>query len=113
MEAGRELDALVAEKVMGYVLRYTSSSKYGIAMWSKDLQTEEKFSFQPSTTWEGMGLVVEKMLHLNPRVIVDRGLKGDKWYCSLGDGKAIFAYASANTAPHAICLAALKTSEKK
>jgi len=104
MEAGREMDALVAEKVMGWELRTFKSN--GVDFWHipGTVRCEldaPKFSTDIGAAWE----VVEKMI-------------GEMWNLSLeyqsavywcefgktcvpGDGEI------ADTAPLAICRAAL------
>ena len=113
--AGRELDALVAERVMGW-------HREGVLLWPPDCKRTKwvhgvsvpPYSTQMAFAWE----VVEK---LKERVLVivgggpnDEGGCED-WYCTVKS----FGYRQfqdqewsevANTAPLAICRAALKTA---
>ena len=98
IEAGRELDALVAVEVMGW-------TKLGEWLWRNS--DERDFSDPPrySTTGDGMLAVLERMRELG-------------WYGRTGflpDGCAEFQHATghvvggiADTLPHAVCLAALE-----
>lgn len=93
MNPGRELDAFIATKVMGLDL----SSKFSIF---------PRYSESISAAWE----VVEKLRFKQIKLIELQDISGDEpdneahFYCRFGAmGKA-----TASTAPHAICLAALK-----
>lgn len=112
MEAGRELDALVAEKVMGWTKRisadHTGSEikvlrNMGIIYAWKDAERKERgldvpaYSTDIAAAWQ----VAEMMRGLDFRLNKD----GD-WVCCFG-GTVAFCGES-DTAPHAICLAALK-----
>ena len=107
MNAGRELDALVAEKVMGWVDYDTDTESWRIG--ESDLGTHwrpvegARFSKDIAAAWEVVGYMRAK----------------DEWAFSLGtdtDGDwdatfwegDTFHDATADTAPHTICLAALK-----
>ena len=94
MKPGRELDALVAEKVMGH---------------------GSQFNFSPSTNIADAWLVVEKLKEHDKDVIcISVGwLMGADKFPDIY--RAVVAWrehrsiqADAETAPHAICLAALK-----
>lgn len=96
MKAGRELDILVAEKVMGWCW----------ATLSIDLGRE----FYPSTNMADAWEVVEKM-HKG-KFLFDISLSVGAGYTVrfFSRDKEIFHTASyVETAPHAICIAALKT----
>lgn len=100
MNAGRDLDALVAEKVMGV--------------------TKQQFTamFRPSTDIQCAWLVVEK-LKLSVMWTGKKWGAGEAWDIyfhreddpeeddAVYDG-SIKHWATSDTAPHAICLAALK-----
>lgn len=103
---GRELDALIAEKVMQNPLgrpSFEEGQKYFL-----DLQ---HYSTDIAAAWE----VVER-LGLAIGINEVRPEEG-KWIClkDMGEGEGwlfgIFEGAYADTAPHAICLAALKAVE--
>lgn len=108
MPAGREMDALVAEKVMGLEV---SRDHYGGprhlvrtgAKWRYDVI--EAYSTKISSAWE----VVEKMIHLDPMI----DWWGSHWDCVLRrqEGSCEEYTASAPTAPLAICRAALNAAE--
>jgi hypothetical protein len=123
VKPSRELDALVAEKVMGleWAAFYTSSA-YG-AWYSKTNlgpRTKEKgqlprpdfdslpaYSNDISAAWE----VVEKIAPAcDGEFRLERDESG-QWECEIGYHVADACYpriAKGETAPHAICLAALK-----
>lgn len=91
MEAGREMDALVARQVMGWPEQDCHPGALAWAGWS------------PSTDIDSAWDVVEKMIEKH-RVDL-HGLRGGKdWRCWV----AGFDHADAPTAPLAICRAALK-----
>lgn len=120
--AGRELDALVAEKVMGlaYVRRVEGQAAwvtgrdwvdpgdytYGEGKWGTlVLYRVPDFSTDIAAAW----LVVERMAQSdrNLRLSLDR-FGGDPWWCEFADeAYTIGAQAVADTAPLAICRAAL------
>jgi Phage ABA sandwich domain len=104
MQPGRELDLLVAEKVMG--LTIDSAMCYPANKEECDIFRNGAFykvcpyySIDITTAWE----VVEKIKESN-----------DPFYLSFYDHKYLCQFAKdkdhaiADTAPHAICLAALK-----
>ncbi len=102
MKPGRELDALVAEKVMGYETVYSGANYYVERTYSP----VPLYSTDISAAWE----VVEKLACMKDEVNVfyDCGA----WFCNTGvdaNGEwSIERSGSCATAPHAICLAALK-----
>lgn len=120
MKAGRELDALVAEKVMGCIISF-KGWRYGRCgcddtkgpshMWTPDHETYEwpaPYSTDIAAAWE----VVEKMGNWH-------GFDFAIWKKEVGEWRAGWfedgweglegrADATAESAPHAICLAALK-----
>ena len=96
MNAGRELDALVAEKVMGWTnVRFIC---HGLSLRGEvDGEPSEKvpfYSVDIDAAWD----VVEK---IGTSFTLERY---NRWYVEFGDRYS----AAADTAPHAICLAALK-----
>jgi hypothetical protein len=107
MKAGREMDALVATEVMkqavvqGANCMWECGSETGPGLTHTYRATTGFYDPVPlystsiSAAWE----VVEKMRHLDPMVSWD----DPKWEVSFSD-----VWAIADTAPHAICLAALK-----
>lgn len=108
MEPERELDSEIAEKVFGchpvndgdYLCQCSDSSPHG----QPGLENIHEYSTDISAAWE----VVEKT---NDTFSLENK---HEWECDRFDGfKACFggACAIAETAPHAICLAALKAVE--
>jgi hypothetical protein len=131
MEAGRELDALIAEKVMGidptaddqllydkrYLTKYDAKrilageTSVGIVL-SNDKSFNDVVKFLPgcphySTDIAAAWQVVEKM---EQRLDLCWLGPGDVWVAVLGNGEEDYQYgdAMAPTAPLAICRAALK-----
>lgn len=97
MEAGRELDRLVAEEVMGYAMTAVASSdgeSLGLDFDTEDWQVLPCYSTSIEAAW----LVVER----NPECFsLEKGLYG--WEAYFLGGSTAYAY----TAPLAICMAAL------
>lgn len=95
IQAGRELDALVAETVMTWVLGSGSPP----------------FAF--STTWEGMRLVVERMRELGfTWQLYSADRVAEDWLVCISkfDGRCHnrVSVKKAPDLPHAVCLAALE-----
>lgn len=111
LSAGRELDALIAEKIFGLILkdRFTGEEKpitSGMA-----LRHMEKWHNIPyySTDIAAAWTVVEKIKSKDRAIFFELvNSVNYKWECQIGGGNA-----EADTAPHAICLAALKAVEGK
>lgn len=123
IKPGRELDALVAEKVMGWTqmtwAKYYSRIPDGDYYKGRRERTKhwhnpdslEKMrridSWHPSTGLADAWEVQAKF----PRVYVERDIAGE-WSCEIWDGDDLLVTRmSADTAPHAICLAALEAIE--
>jgi hypothetical protein len=111
MEPGRELDALVAEKVMGW-------KRDGMSWIDTDgeIRYYEASKYEPSTSIAAAWEVVEAMrmrgfsLNLNQVIHADGS---NEWYVQVQffknpKGYNPGGYEPAAAAPHAICLAALK-----
>lgn len=97
LKAGRELDALVAEKVMGLDVRqggYAGGIGQHLRPYSRDI----------GAAWE----VVEKLEGKGFSYHIETGEPGmvDAFFDT--DVDSPIFWAAAKTAPHAICLAALK-----
>jgi hypothetical protein len=124
MKAGRELDALVAEKVMGWERRMMTDQVTGPEeVWAATNPIDgQKFavalvcSFQPSQLIAAAWQVWDKLAELTDRgwtlLRESRNFtnRAEMWSIhdspfNLGDFPS---YAEADTAPLAICLAALK-----
>ncbi|MUT66043.1 hypothetical protein [Paenibacillus sp. NEAU-GSW1] len=102
--AGRELDELIATKLMGW----EQGESWGSAYWvdSDGCIRFEIKKFKPSLYWEDMRLVVEEM---HGRRGYDFTLEwyGNRYISWFGSMQSV----GADTAPHAICLAALSALE--
>jgi hypothetical protein len=103
VKAGRDLDDLVAEKVMGWFL---VSSPYGRELWTdyKGLVLLPDH-FSPSVSITDAWQVVEAV---GQEFLVRKRLNGNDYraFIIMDKGKEIYAHAK--TASLAICLAALK-----
>lgn len=118
-EAGRELDALVAEKVMGW--HYADRQKMG---WGDgppvvvtDLGEESGRptiqGWSPSTDIAAAFQVVEKMRERGLTVVID-GTPGGFWCCEFSIfGSETFHTGRADSLPLAICLASLAAIESE
>ena len=96
MKPGRELDALVAEKIFGFEIPNPGG------MWET---APLPYSTSISAAWE----VVEKMNLLDPERMLFRKENGYWVIGSLMDQPAeIWEKFACESAPHVICLAALK-----
>jgi hypothetical protein len=116
LQAGRELDVLIATEVMGWV--FCNCDVYGgvgehrhdVDDWSA-LEPTPRFS----TTYEGMGLVLERMRELGWGWKLESWLyfHGAGWGAEVEDftekekSRGRFQVYSLSL-PHAVCLAALK-----
>lgn len=123
MEAGPEMDALVAEKVMGWKLgkpRWVYTEElYGRVKsqaWegsTKDGMTQTIESWRPSTEITAAWLVVEKIggvfrLEKYPHPDSFQGYPGICWVADFHIASSL-----AETAPLTICRAALKAVNKR
>jgi hypothetical protein len=112
MEAGRELDALVAEKVMGWVWQpdekgghYRDGNGETFATGRTLGQPEcPKYSTSIAAAWDVVELLASKGLDVTVFVHPD----GRAATCEIGFKGDLGIEPTADTAPHAICLAALK-----
>lgn len=109
MKPGRELDVLIAEKVMGWTnIRKRSEFPYGTLLSGIDHITNmdlsiPNYSENISAAWE----VVEKLSTNGWAVKMQIGFDSSRhyWDCEVFIEES--HYGSAKTAPHAICVAAL------
>lgn len=106
MKPGRELDALVAEKVMNFALGMMSEQDVEpsiiVDQAVASFDVIPYYSTDISAAWE----VVEKLagrfvpsLTLGPT---------NEWQAVFQESTDVIYYEHSNSAPHAICLAALK-----
>lgn len=118
MDAGRELDALVAEKIIKLSAKYwrptcfVNDHELDANVWCYDcsgmVDDQERVPEHYSTEIAAAWLVVEKLATQGLRLSLD-AFGGDPWWVEFADEQwERGAQATANTAPHAICLAALK-----
>ena len=99
--AGRDLDALIAVEVMGWTIRAVQ----GVQLFQDAYHNPRFFAPDYSTTYEGAGLVIERM----------RELGWEGYDVDATDGVPLVRFwkdgvspgADAPTLPHAVCLAAL------
>jgi len=102
MDAGRELDALVAEKVLGIAITKDEHGYWPPPRPGKNFSSQQipEYSYSISAAWE----VFESIKGLN---VISRDEDEGSWIVgSFETGKEILA--KADSAPVAICLAALR-----
>lgn len=103
MNPGRKLDALVAEKVMGWALSNKESIKDGLIYTDRGWTSAyPSYSTDIAAAWE----VVEKFRWAEPELSWND--ETHSWIVHFQKGMYSGYANSAETAPHAICLAALK-----
>lgn len=105
----REIDALVAERVMGWhkgIISY-------FLVWASKYNELKRVDFNPTNNWNDMQLIVERMEKLGFDTIhFWRSPLIEKWGAKFeinGDDAATAVYA--NTLPRAVCEAALSATE--
>jgi hypothetical protein len=118
MKPGRELDALIAEKVMGLVIHHKRRDEWndGDSLFyvyyvedEEHIEHVPKYSTDISAAWE----VVKKLRDLGYRPILMPDW-GEDWECQIyREAERIVDSPWCETAPHAICLAALKTHREE
>lgn len=103
---GRELDALIAKKVMGYHLKKDDCNSYWIDNDNIEPNHTHDYSTDISAAWQ----IVEKLRHT---WWVDVEARSTLDVCKLESQEHInerkFIEEIGDSAPHAICLAALRT----
>lgn len=117
MEAGRELDALIAEKVFGFtIITKSNGERYPVnPLTTKDDPPDEwghvkQYSTDIAAAWE----IVSKFKALAVKVGEKHPYCNEPWISftqNIEDGDYDFNTAFFNVSPHAICLAALKAIE--
>lgn len=112
MKPGRELDALVAEKVMGWRLLNLRTEGYSPGQDSRVHNSKPipPYSTSISAAWEIVKHLMEKGFEIALWGPVDRGFKKNPNWVSEVTNMVTRAWwqSEADTATHAICLAALK-----
>lgn len=116
MKPGRDLDALIAEKVMGGN-QYEAYFVKAIDHDSASVSYETRLTWPPYSTDIAAAWVVVDALYIHKHVMVlykeNTVMAPSGWYASFDfkypePDKAEDQFIWAKTAPHAICLAALK-----
>ena len=103
LQAGPELDIVVAWRVFREVIIQDD----GMTSVAR-LQEMPKYS----TTWEGLGLVVERMRERGFDFTLSHAGR-DGWFASFKQSMPGMSSARNRSAPHAVSLAALKILEEK
>ena len=105
MDAGREMDALVAERVMGFKVQIVERKRDWFGTYKvKHYRVGNSFLPNYSTDISAAWMVVEKIdVHFH---LERYGYDTHEWVCTLDIGNIITGVAS--TAPLAICRAVLK-----
>jgi len=104
-DPGRELDALVAEKVMGWIKRPKGAGTAHLWISSDKQAFHESelpaYSTDIAAAWQ----VVEKLTRRDDKLFftLETPISGSAWECWFSG-----EWAEGETASHAICLAALK-----
>lgn len=134
MQASRELDALVAEKVMGYTLRFAAKAWTDADWMGSDTPTETNvmaiyapfeqfprsgafdksiphYSTDIAAAWEVVEKLYERGLCVGVSTLHEWKTKCECSVYYADMAQRMVANADADTAPHAICLAALKALE--
>ena len=123
MEPGRELDALVAERVMGkpkptviprsdekFLETWDDWGGAWLARFKGDNEIGQYYALPFSTNISKAWEVVEKMQELGCMIELDRYYPGENsglWTCLFCAGSELCGRAEVPTAPEAICKAAL------
>lgn len=109
MQAGAELDAIIAEKVMGWRWAVNECQYPDLNDGRVETDIGHK-TFKPSRDIRAAWEVVDHFIRLHYNVQVASYIRG--WTCRIiGIGHE--GLADAGTAPLAICLAALQVVERK
>ena len=101
LQAGPELDIVVA-KAIGCIGVGTPAGTW----WYLGKQTWNECP-KFSTTWEGLGLVVERMRERGFDFTLSHAGR-DGWFASFKQSMPGMSSARNRSAPHAVCLAALR-----
>ncbi len=123
MEAGKELDALVAERVMGWTVNRPGDRHWhalGGGLGGRQVGSdccEDRYdygrAFRPSQDIRSAWEVVEKLAGVGDgqSIWIDGlGFTGEEWRVVIGREVGEYVVAEADTAPLAICRAVLKAT---
>ena len=107
MPAGREMDALLAEKVMGWGIEVNPIFEGGIGLQVSPGTTKAIAMFAPSTDIAAAWEVLNKLTHKEPCINYLNDLWNPVgWHCHIDGHHA----EGCDTAPLAICRCALKVA---
>jgi hypothetical protein len=107
MKPGRELDALVAEKVMGYRRHHDDCNTYWVDSDGEEPTHSHDYSTDIAAAWEVVEKLAEKRIQISAAPLW--GSEGRMiWEATWKKVNDTWNPVHANSAPHAICLAALK-----
>ena len=111
IKPGRELDTLVADKIFGLTMRDRYTGKEVPITLDQLLMSGSALRIMNLPRYStDIGAAFEVVKKLQETAIVEVSVHKGDWSCSINrSGNEVPDYfASADTAPHAICLAALK-----
>lgn len=117
LKPGRELDAVIAEKVMGWKridsISWSQPIPSGLAIQRLEFELPN-FSTDTEAAWQvvetiDMPFHLVKSTDKMPNLVRPRG---EKYLCTFTIDYGNHVAAGSDTAPHAICLAALKAVEQ-
>lgn len=110
MPPGRELDAEIATRVLGYELSHGEDGTFLVIDGYTDIAAEYEVPHY-STSWDAMRLVVERMVAQGYGVEMSIGLNGPGAFCIVtppdGVQPSDWSETKGETLPHAVSLAAL------
>jgi hypothetical protein len=111
VEPGRELDALIAEKVMGWTLKENPKAFYDFEVFSWEGGNVDVCDFRPSTSISDAWQVVDKLKDYMCELEFDFGYENRIWamftVAGIIDELHPSFQSEGRSAAHAICLAAL------
>lgn len=112
MNAGPELDALIASKVMGWTTQKAKSDGMEFDQWLEPASVGFVVQYRPpnystdiAAAWEVVEKLQARFLRVDVSAINSDGFTVKIWVSEYAD----HIYAMGDTAPLAICLAALKS----
>lgn len=107
-QALRRIDALVAEKVMGWCFDGHNWS-FPAGEWQACECSEPNGPPSFTTSWDAAGQVVERMIDAGWEFeVTASAMFHEARFTMLEDSKATSYYGSGETSPRAVCLAALR-----
>jgi hypothetical protein len=106
MPAGRELDSLISEKIMGYVTHGHFREKNGVRILVQPYSTDISAAWEVVEKIQGLRELNGCKVRLQVKILVIRGIYTVSIIDYLNNDKCL-GEETANTAPEAICKAAL------